>query len=135
MSRRASLPCSTCGDESSYKDFRTAAGFVGGHLCWSIERAGLAGTGSTTFARKMQRKPIQGTHSTDVLNAKRQPIQIKLQLRFSPMTVHPPIGKHKKYPPLSPTVIHAWERGQPEGRKPICWKLITNLHVESGVGD
>lgn len=47
------------------------------------------------------------------------------------MTVHPPIGKHKKYPPLSLTVIHALERGQPKGRKPICWKLLTNLPVEN----
>ena len=54
----------------------------------------------------------------------------KLQLRYSQMTVHPPIGKHKKYPPLSLTVIHAWERGKPEGRKPICWKLLTDLPVE-----
>jgi len=27
-------------------------------------------------------------------------------------------------------VIHAIERGQPEGRKPIQWKLITNLPVK-----
>jgi hypothetical protein len=46
------------------------------------------------------------------------------------MIVHPPIGKHKKYPPLLLTVIHAWERGKPEDRKPICWKLLTDLPVE-----
>ncbi|MCO6044938.1 IS4 family transposase, partial [Aeoliella sp. ICT_H6.2] len=57
-------------------------------------------------------------------------IEVTLQLRYSQITVHPPIGKHKKYPPLSLTVIHAWERGKPEGRKPICWKLLTDLPVE-----
>jgi hypothetical protein len=46
------------------------------------------------------------------------------------MTVHPPIDKQKNYPPLSLTVIHAWEQGQPEGQKPICWKLLTDLPVE-----
>jgi Transposase DNA-binding/Transposase Tn5 dimerisation domain len=91
----------------------------------------LAGTGNTTVARKMKREPIQGTHQVEVLDAQRRPIQVELQLRYSQMTVHPPIGKHKKYPPLSLTVIHAWERGKPKGRKPICWKLLTNLPVEN----
>jgi hypothetical protein len=91
----------------------------------------LAGAGSTTIARKMKREPIQGTHQIEVLDAKRRPIEVELQLRYSQMTVHPPIGKHKKYPPLSLTVIHAWERGKPKGRKPICWKLLTDLPVES----
>jgi len=89
----------------------------------------LAGTGSTTIARKMKRESIQGTHQIEVLDAKRRPIEVTLQLRYSQMTVHPPIGKHKKYGPLSLTVIHAWERGKPEGRKPICWKLLTDLPV------
>lgn len=91
----------------------------------------LAGAGRTTVARKMEREPIQGTHVVEVLDAKGRPIEVELQLRFSPMTVHPPIGKHKKYPPLTLTVIHAWERGKPEGRKAICWKLLTDLPVEN----
>jgi len=90
----------------------------------------LAGTGNTTIARKMKREPIQGTHQFEVLDAKRRPIEVTLQLRYSQMTVHPPIGKHKKYMPLSLTVIHAWERGKPEGRKTICWKLLTDLPVD-----
>ena len=90
----------------------------------------LAGTGNTTIARKMKREPIQGTHQIEVLDAKRRPIKVELQLRYTQMTVHPPIGKHKKYPPLSLTVIHAWERGKPKGRKPTCWKLLTDLPVE-----
>ena len=90
----------------------------------------LAGTGSTTIARKMKREPIQGTHQVEILDAQRRSIRVELQLRYSQMTVHPPIGKHTKYAPLSLTVIHAWERGKPEGRKPICWKLLTDLPVE-----
>ncbi len=46
------------------------------------------------------------------------------------MTVHPPIGKHQRYPALSLTVIHAHERGTPQGRDPIHWKLLTNLPVD-----
>jgi hypothetical protein len=45
------------------------------------------------------------------------------------MTVHPPVGKQKRYPPLSLTVIHAHERGAPEGREPIRWHLLTDLPV------
>jgi hypothetical protein len=90
----------------------------------------LAGSGKTTIARKMQREPTQGTHTVEVLDPKHRPIEVELQLRYSQMTVHPPIGKHKKYPPLSLTVIHAWERGKPEGRQAICWKLLTDLPVE-----
>ena len=91
----------------------------------------VAGTGRTTIARKMTRAPIQGTHPIEVLDAKHRPIQVTLQLRYSQMTVHPPIGKHKTYPPLTLTVIHAWERGKPKGRTPIRWKLLTDLPVES----
>ena len=46
------------------------------------------------------------------------------------MTVHPLIGKQDRYPTLSLTVIHAHERGTPEGREPIRWKLLTNRPVD-----
>jgi hypothetical protein len=46
------------------------------------------------------------------------------------MMVHPPVGKRKRYPPLSLTVIHAHERGTPAGREPIRWDLLTDLPVE-----
>jgi hypothetical protein len=45
--------------------------------------------------------------------------------------VLPPIGKQKKYPELDLVVIHALERDAPKGRKPIEWKLITDLPVRS----
>lgn len=91
----------------------------------------LAGAGHTTIAKKMKREPIQGTHEIEVFDAQRQTVTVTLQLRYSQMTVHPPIGKHKAYPPLSLTVIHAWEHSQPRGRKPISWKLLTDLPVEN----
>jgi hypothetical protein len=77
----------------------------------------------------MQREPIQGTHCIEVLDAKRRSIHVELQLHFSQMTVHPPIGKHKNYAPLELTVIHAWERRKPVGRQPVRWKLLTDLPV------
>ena len=39
------------------------------------------------------------------------------------------IGKDSSYGPLELTVIHATERGTPDGRKPIRWRLVTNLSV------
>jgi hypothetical protein len=45
--------------------------------------------------------------------------------------VFPLIGKQKDYPALTLSVIHARERGVPSGRKPIAWKLITDLPVSS----
>ena len=45
--------------------------------------------------------------------------------------VLPPIGKQKRYPALTLTVIHAEERGAPKNRKKIDWKLITDLPVQS----
>lgn len=91
----------------------------------------VAGSGNTTIAKTMQREPIHGTHQIEILDANREPIQVTLQLRYSQMTVQPPIGKEKKYPSLSLTVIHAWERGKPAGRKPIYWKLLTDLSVNN----
>jgi hypothetical protein len=79
----------------------------------------------------MKRESIRGTHEVECLDSQRRPIKVKLHLRYCRMTVHPPIGKQKKYPSLCLTLIHAHERGRPAGRKPICWKLVTDLPVEN----
>ena len=90
----------------------------------------LAGAGNTTMAKKMKREPIRGTHEIEVINHRRQPETAKVHIRFCRMTVRPPIGKQREYPALSLTVIHAHERGKPVGRKPIHWKLLTDLPVK-----
>ena len=56
-----------------------------------------------------------------------------LEIKYRRIHVLPPIGKQKQYPQLDLTVIHAVERGAPKGRKPIEWKLITNLPVRTRV--
>lgn len=55
----------------------------------------------------------------------------KLALKFKRINVLPPIGKPQRYPPLTLTVIHATEIDPPEGRKPIDWKLLTDLPIVS----
>ena len=54
-----------------------------------------------------------------------------LELKFRRIRVLPPIGKQKRYPELTLTVLHAKERGTPRGRAKIDWKLITDLPVDS----
>jgi len=90
----------------------------------------LAGQGNTTVAKKMAREPVRGSHEVEVRDDHGRVSTAQVYLRFCRMTVHPPVGKQKRYPPLSLTVIHAHERGAPEGREPIRWHLLTDLPVE-----
>lgn len=91
----------------------------------------LAGRGTTTISKKMEREPIRGEHAVEVRDKQGRVSTAQVHVRFCPMTVHPPIAKRKRCPTLSLTVIHAHERGVPVGREPIRWKLLTNLSVEN----
>jgi hypothetical protein len=90
----------------------------------------LAGRGKTAVAKKMAREPVRGSHDVEVRDDQGRVSTARVILRFCRMTVHPPVGKRKRCPPLSLTVIHAHERGTPEGREPIRWDLLTDLPVE-----
>jgi Transposase DNA-binding len=90
----------------------------------------LAGGGGTTISGEMEREPIRGGHEVGGRDDHGRASMAKVHLRFCRMTVHPPIGKHRRYPALSPTVIHAHVDGTPEAREPIRWKLLTNRPVE-----
>lgn len=54
-----------------------------------------------------------------------------LEIKYHRIKVLPPIGKKKKYPELSLTVIYAKEPMEPEDREQIDWKLITDLPVNT----
>ena len=90
----------------------------------------LAVGGDTTISRVMQCEPIRGDHEVEVRDEHGRVSRIKLDVRFRRMTVHPPIGKQKRYPALELTVIHADEREAPAGREPIRWRLLTDLAVD-----
>jgi hypothetical protein len=90
----------------------------------------LADGGGTTISQVMEHEPIRGDHEVEVRDGRGQVSTAKVDLRFRRLTVHPPIGKHRRYPTLSLTVIYADERGTPTGREPIRWRLLTNLSVE-----
>jgi hypothetical protein len=91
----------------------------------------LAGDGGHTIAAEMEETSVKGLHYIDVRNDKGETTKVALEIKFKRIAVLPPIGKQKRYPALDLTIIHATERGTPKGRKPIEWKLITDLAVRS----
>jgi hypothetical protein len=74
---------------------------------------------------------VKGQHRIEVQDNHGNPSEAILDLKYRRVHVLPPIGKQKRYPALSLTVLHAQERGIPKDRKKIDWKLITDLPVAS----
>jgi len=74
---------------------------------------------------------VKGLHRIAVRDSNGDPDEAVLEIRYRKLRVLPPIGKQKRYPALTLTVIHAEERGAPKNRKKIEWKLITDLPVNS----
>ena len=91
----------------------------------------LAGEGKHTIAHEMDEVQIQGAHDVEVRDGKGKADIATVEIKYRRICVLPPIGKHKRYPALKLTVIHARERDEPENRPRIDWKLITDLPVQS----
>jgi hypothetical protein len=91
----------------------------------------LAGDGNHTIADEMNEVAVKGLHRIDVRDSNGDPDEAVLEIRYRKIRVQPPIGKQKRYPALTLTVIHADERRIPKNRKRIEWKLITDLPVAS----
>jgi hypothetical protein len=91
----------------------------------------LAEDGKTTVADEMKAIAVKGRHAVTVRDKKGNLSDARLEIRYHQLLVRPPVGKEKKYPPLTLTVIHAQEAGTPKDRKKIDWKLITDLPVRS----
>ena len=89
----------------------------------------LAGPEGETIADAMGRASIRGVHRIAFKDRKGADCEAVLEIKFRQIKVHPPIGKQSRYPALRLTVIHALERGTPEGRERIEWKLVTSLPV------
>jgi len=124
--------CVHIGDRESdiYELFCTAEE-AGTHFLVRTCVDRLAGDGNRTISREMKHAPIQGLHRIAVRDKRGKVSDAVLEIRFRRMVVHPPIGKQKNYPQLTLTVIYARERGQPQGRERIDWKLLTDLPVRS----
>ena len=92
----------------------------------------LAGEGGHTIATEMAEQAVRGLHDVELRDDKGEITKVALEVRYKRIRVNPPIGKQKRYPALSLAVIHATERNPPKGRKPLEWKLMTDLPVSSG---
>lgn len=79
----------------------------------------------------MAKAKTKGRYHVEVRDANGKPDNADLDIKFERLRLLPPIGKQKQYPPLELTVVHAKERSKPKNRKPIDWKLITDLPVRS----
>src|ERR1700688_764626 len=124
--------CVHIGDrESDIYELFCAAQEAGTHFLIRTCVDRLAGDGDHTIADEMEEVAIKGLHRIDVRDSNGDPDQAVLEIRYRTMRVLPPIGKQKRYPALTLTVIHAEERGTPKNRKKIDWKLITDLPVQS----
>ena len=89
----------------------------------------LAGAGDTTIAKVMQDTPASGRHRIRFRDASGREREANLTVKFATMVVRPPIGKQKLYAHQTLQVIHAEELNPPADRRPVFWKLITNLEV------
>ena len=91
----------------------------------------LAGDGDHTIAQEMDEVAVKGLHRIEVRDSNGDPDEAVLEIRYRRIRVLPLIGKQKRYPALTLTVIYADERGAPKNRKKIEWQLITDLAVQS----
>jgi hypothetical protein len=74
---------------------------------------------------------VKGLHRVEVRDRNGDVDEAILEIRYRRIKVLPPIGKQKRYSPLTLTVIYAQERGTPKNRDRIEWKLVTDLPVQS----
>jgi len=124
--------CVHIGDrESDIYELFCVAQQIGTHFLVRTCVDRLAGNGDHTIAEEMDEVAVKGLHRVEVRDSNGNPDEAVLELRYRKIRVLPPIGKQKRYPALTLTVIHAEERGTPKNRKKIEWKLITDLPVQS----
>jgi hypothetical protein len=91
----------------------------------------LAEDGTRTISQEMDEAPSKCLHRVEVRDQQGHCSRATLEIRWRRIRVLPPIGKQKRYPELTLTVIYAQELGTPKDREPIDWKLLTDLPVSS----
>jgi hypothetical protein len=122
--------CVHVGDrESDIYELYCLARELGTHFVVRTVVDRLAGNGDHTVKSEMRDAPSAGAHSIEVRTDDDTVERVTLDIQYKRIHVCPPIGKQKRYPSLDLTVIHASEIGAPAGRKPILWKLVTDLEV------
>ena len=124
--------CVHIGDrESDIYELFCAAQEIGTYFLVRTCVDRLAGDGDHTVADEMDEVEIKGQHRVEVRDSNGDPAEAVVEIKYRRIRVLPPIGKQKRYPHLTLTVIHARERGTPKNRRKIDWKLLTDLPVRS----
>lgn len=122
--------CVHVGDrENDIYEFFCEADKLNTHFVVRICADRLAGDGKHRISDEMRTVPIQKLHAIEVRDKKGKVSTATLELKYHRINLLPPLGKQKKYPALTLTVIHAQERDKPEGRDAIDWKLMTDLPI------
>ena len=124
--------CVHIGDrESDIFELFCLAQDIGTHFVVRTCNNRRAGDGDHTVDEEMEEAAVKGFHRIEVRDSSGQPDQAVLQIKYRRMKILPPIGKSKHYPALTLWVIHAEEATEPQGRKKISWKLMTDLPIRS----
>jgi hypothetical protein len=127
--------CIHIGDRESdiYELFCTAQE-LGTHFIVRSCVDRLAGEGDHTIYDEMDEVRVKGVHEVQVRDRKGRLGTAVVELRYRRVRVLPPIGKQKRYPALTLTIVHAKERTEPTDRPAIDWRLITDLPVRTRDG-
>jgi hypothetical protein len=124
--------CVHIGDrESDIYELFCLAGEIGTHFLVRTCVDRLAGDGTHTVCDAMDEVPVQGRHQVEVRDSRGTLDTAEVELSYRRLRILPPIGKQKRYPALTLTVLHAREPAEPVDRARIDWKLITDLPVSS----
>lgn len=104
---------------------------LGTHFLVRTQANRLANGGPETLAEKIHQTPRHGLYRITVRDQQGKLSEVELEIRYHRFSIQAPHGKKGNCPGLTVTVIEARERGTPDGRDPIHWKLITDLPVRS----
>jgi hypothetical protein len=122
--------CVHVGDrENDIYEFFCEANKLTTHFVVRICADRLAGDGQHRISDELKVVPVQKLHTIEVRDKKGKVSTATLEIKYHRINLLPPIGKQKKYPALTLTVIHAQERNKPDNRDAIDWKLMTDLPI------
>ena len=84
-----------------------------------------------TIETVLQRVDHAGVHKLAIINDEGKAEQVSLSVQYTNIMLRPPIGKHKQYPQVPVNMVVVTEETPPLNKKPIVWKLLTNLEVST----
>jgi hypothetical protein len=124
--------CIHIGDrESDIYELSCLARELGTHFLVRSCVDRLAGDGTRTVRDAMDEVPVQGRPRVEVRDDRGALDTAAVELSYRSLRILPPIGKQKRYPALTLTVLHAHEPGEPAHRPRVDWRLVTDLPVLS----